>query len=326
MMFIGFFGSVFFINISSFYDSKQISTDQIQVNRNLVVNKSPKLLPDQTAVFIQPKILPIPQSQQNFETTLKSCLGKSCFDDSVNGIQRIGLLSPDKKSMEIILKMIKSTNFQSTNKITVELVVDSHVPAYGYGKNHGWSRIIRLVTGIVPHAYSILKSTTDNQVKPELFALQIRQLMRWHCRLSHVAAHTAMLTIFADDLINRPVFELERILTFLNYKASREELLQATQPSNSDKNILNELISSFRIDSNSNSNIPENLLLIAENTINDEMKISKDLTKWPCKSFRELDKTVTSLGGELPLKSYELAANCSNSFVTCSVPYDMRGG
>lgn len=41
----------------------------------------------------------------------------------------------------------------------VEVVLDSHVPAYGYGKNHGWSRIVRIVRPLSQHAVSILSET-----------------------------------------------------------------------------------------------------------------------------------------------------------------------
>ena len=52
--------------------------------------------------------------------------------------------------------------------------------------------------------------------------------MRWHCRLSHVAAHTSMLSVFLDDLLSRSPAEIEKILTFVGSKVGRSELLIAS--------------------------------------------------------------------------------------------------
>jgi hypothetical protein len=41
--------------------------------------------------------------------------------------------------------------------IYLYVYLDTHVPAYGYGKNHGWSRIIRITRHLLPHSLSLLK-------------------------------------------------------------------------------------------------------------------------------------------------------------------------
>jgi hypothetical protein len=57
------------------------------------------------------------------------------------------------------------------------------------------SRIIRISKRLFSNAVELLSAhdLSSDQLST-LLAPQIRQLMRWHCRLSHVAAHTAMLT------------------------------------------------------------------------------------------------------------------------------------
>ena len=60
---------------------------------------------------------------------------------------------------------------------------------------------------------------------------------------------------------------------------------------------------------------------VIADTIASEMRASKDLTRWPCKSFRELEKKLS-----LPIPSGCLAANCTGDYVTCSVQYDFQGG
>ena len=54
------------------------------------------------------------------------------------------------------------------NAKDTELTVDSHVPAYGYGKNHGWSRIIRLVRPLSEHAIDLLSQSNNGGSSQQL--------------------------------------------------------------------------------------------------------------------------------------------------------------
>ena len=82
----------------------------------------------------------------SFFNTLRNCLGKYCFDQRPVGYtyDTVGLLAPPRSGGEEIMSTIINSggNVKSSD---VYLEYDTHVPAYGYGKNHGWSRIIRLV-------------------------------------------------------------------------------------------------------------------------------------------------------------------------------------
>jgi hypothetical protein len=145
--------------------------------------------------------VPIPNervvsAESAFETTMRSCLGAFCFDDAVHthdgkDIVRVGILLPDASEGETIRKLLLAAGLPLNDKI--ELIHASNVPPYGYGKNHGWSRIIRIARSVVPQTLQLL-SQQDQQSLEKLVDPQVRQLLRWHCRLSHVAAHTAMLT------------------------------------------------------------------------------------------------------------------------------------
>ena len=68
--------------------------------------------------------------------------------------------------------------------------------------------------------------------------------------------------------------------------------------------------------------VPDALYQFAVEAIDAEMKSSKELTKWPCGSFRPLETGDLML----PVASTALAANCSGRFVTCSVRFDLQGG
>jgi len=90
-----------------------------------------------------------------YERTMRSCLGSKCFDEPVNGIDRVGILAPFMSGGEVITDILKSR--VSNDKVVI--LYDSNVPAYGYGKNHGWTRIIRLVRPIESHAASLTKTS-----------------------------------------------------------------------------------------------------------------------------------------------------------------------
>jgi hypothetical protein len=109
----------------------------------------------------------------------------------------IGLLSPPKSGADIIwsiLQQVKNAGgFKKSNKkqrkgpsdVSVDtgsttssghepqlilgdgivLVLSTHVPPYGYGRNHGWSKIVRLYTDVVDHTLAIL---TNDGTDPAL--------------------------------------------------------------------------------------------------------------------------------------------------------------
>ncbi len=144
--------------------------------------------------------------------------------------------------------------------------------------------------------------------------------MRWHCRLSHVAAHTKMLTIYIDDLIERPVAEFHKMLSFIDGKFSREEMMLAIEKFKSQFEIdvgLSLLQSPITL-------LPEPLLAKATHALESELDKTSYLTKWPCPSFRDIDKSTKK--ATLVHRASMLSANCSDPFVTCSVRYDQNGG
>ena len=48
--------------------------------------------------------------------------------------------------MDSLLELIKAAGEKANLEKGRTLELNSHVPAYGYGKNHGWSRIVRFVS------------------------------------------------------------------------------------------------------------------------------------------------------------------------------------
>ena len=84
-------------------------------------------------------------------------------------IMRIGLLSVDDSAITELMSMISNAGGKTNDK--TQVVFDRHVPAYGYGKNHGWSKIIRIVRNIIPQSIQLLQSDPINISK--LMDLQV---------------------------------------------------------------------------------------------------------------------------------------------------------
>ena len=253
----------------------------------------------------------------DFTSTIRNCLGADiCYNKKVNDIDRVGLLGIPYSGSNSIMKILHDALPATKNKI--EIIEDSHAPPYGYGFNHGWTRIIRLVRGVLPHALSIVNRSNITDTHLDItYDAQIRQIVRWHCRLSHVAAHTMMLTIFSDDLVNKPMIELEKILSFSGVKFSRDDLRKAINSH------LNELIDEIDYIPNSRSSyqlIPHELISIGLDTLQNELDTTKLLTKWPCHSFNSISNK-----DKLLFAPSVLAPNCSGLHVVCSVPVDIRG-
>ena len=150
-----------------------------------------------------------------FDSTIRNCLGAKCFDERPgrSAVDRVGLLGTDSSGIDHInnclfeLLGVKYVDTDGINTVTTSkdvqksvprIIQSSHVPAYGYGKNHGWNRIIRVVRRPAYHAVDLLRKhrvlSGHVSANEDAVSAQTRLLVRWQCRLSHVAAHTKMLT------------------------------------------------------------------------------------------------------------------------------------
>lgn len=254
--------------------------------------------------------------EEVFESTLRSCIGSRCFNQLVkigtDYVYRVGLVALPHTGAELLMDLLNELNSKNNGKVKFEIIYSLNVPAYGYGKNHGWSSIIRISRRLIHNAYAIVKKnnllTTNNM---DIFESQVSQLSIFHCRNSHVAAHTRMLTVFMDQLYSRSLFELENIITYIGLEYDRKWLVSIS--------------SDFRDKLAKNlyeTSIPWNYYQAGLKTLKSELELTDTMSMWPCRSFRK-DVKLSSL---LPIKPHEIAANCSLSFVTCSVGFDRKGG
>jgi hypothetical protein len=122
--------------------------------------------------------------------------------------------------------------------------------------------------------------------------------------------------VFTDDFTKRPIASLDSMLSFVGYKASRENLLAAfNSPS------FNKLNKAWDASLSTNGTT-KSLFNIGARTIEHEMAITNQLTRWPCKSFRDYKyKDHLRL---LPIPLNRLVADCDAPHVKCSVAYDIK--
>lgn len=142
----------YFLGQSFSSHSPQVVHDSVPCNRTLLANHA-----TDTANPALQKRLGI--AEEAFDSTMRSCLGSFCFDDPVHvreglDVVRIGVLIPDGVGKDSLIKMMIAAGVPVGEKLQLEFT--SNVPPYGYGKNHGWSRIIRIARDIVPHSLNLL--------------------------------------------------------------------------------------------------------------------------------------------------------------------------
>ena len=116
--------------------------------------------------------------------------------------------------------------------------------------------------------------------------------------------------MFTEDIIKRPAFEWERILSFAGADINRPKLLS----------IADEMTGKVKADIKFSLQVPVGLRQYGQYILQNELTKTKNLSDWPCQSFRTIDSF------SLPYSADWMSPNCSDKYVHCSVPMDIRGG
>jgi len=126
--------------------------------------------------------------------------------------------------------------------------------------------------------------------------------------------------------MERPTTELHNILTFTDASFTREDMAQSIQAFSKqlENDVGLKLYSQHISLTDELAQLSSNAINTAIQTFVTEFDKSANLTKWPCESFKSLERFDKAQ--ELPMQSSLLAANCSDPFVTCSVRFDISGG
>jgi len=307
---------------------------------------------------------PLPQMQReaDFLKTLKSCLPqndkhcKTYIPPRKEVAQRVVLVTPPgrigEKLFQVLKKILEEAKADGLATAT-NLFHKTSIPPYGYGKTHGWTRIIRFVpTPLAMGVADTLQTLHDAQLSNNEVANAddvhgiLRQYIRYHCRLSHIAAHTSLWTISTDDIMGASAtstnFEHDA-LAFFGFSAatgnrnndsnmqekSHTSVNEAFQSLQSHLSDLQRSSSTILLQKQQSSSSPtktmEELLAKLDQIMDRELSISKNLSAWPCQSLwtvGEEDDDPLKLGELTKHVAQALSPDCGTPLVECFVKRD----
>jgi hypothetical protein len=271
-----------------------------------------------------------------FSDTLKDCRPQEnpkCCQHVPQGtaMQRIGLLRPSGTFGDLFTKFVQNLVYYHWTNTTdlILLIPMSHIPPYGYGKTHGYTKIIRLaVSPLMTHgADLLLQRAKGDEMGIKDLQQVVRQLVRWHCRLSHVAAHTALLTVTLDALVKGARDTDERIRDFLNLDEKAPlghvvmddgglEILDLVASLDSVRTLLTKVNDEI---------IPQKQVEdIICSIIQDELDKTDNLNSWPCLSFWSIgeESNPEALTPFARKVAEAFSPNCTGEYVYCGVAHD----
>jgi len=300
--------------------------------------------------------------EELFRKTIKSCIPaenpkcKEFVPDPLeegdgNGsikkkkVQRVALVTPPGDIASSLLNRIEDIahehNKRSNKKdLDIEVILTSHVPPYGYGKTHGLTKIIRLVPR--PLLLEVLDALTGmfeigetyKQITLDDLKAALRMILRLHCRLSHVAAHTALDSIAISDLLADPSDTVSQIHSFLAPNDGPPE----RDNSNGDDDLefeidddqaeMLETESAFgrQILTHVEAESGQDVLDVLDRVLMAELEHTNNFSKWPCLPF-------WGAGGDEPGPQQQLSPltqrlaralspDCSDPYNNCFVQRD----
>ncbi len=179
-----------------------------------------------------------------------------------------------------------------------------------------------------------------------LISNSLRQIVRWHCRLSHVAAHTLMYNInisdSTHDMNNNNVFEtgvlkavraiiadIGKDITAMDGDIT-EEKMEKVEDFVVGLELRKEEASSVRkhAQGHATSHLVDtihskpNLLEEYQNILQDELDSTNNLKKWPCPSFHLLEEKQVAEGSLSSKLGKVLSPECDTPYTTCFVNKD----
>jgi len=169
-------------------------------------------------------------------SAVKSCLGAKCIDERPKGsaLDRVLVTALPGSGGEALFRMLSLLSAREKGPV-MELTFSHRALPYGYGRNFGFNRILKVVGRPLWGAQALLELAAphggggggsgggSDDADAAGAAVQV---LRWHCRQK--VGHTRSLVVWADELLaRRPLFELERAASFAGLKPDRAALRKA---------------------------------------------------------------------------------------------------
>ncbi|CAJ1950636.1 unnamed protein product [Cylindrotheca closterium] len=253
-----------------------------------------------------------------------------------NSGQRITLLAPPGSLTDFFSKLVEKTIQAAGSKtkdgVSIEWLPTSHMAPYGYGKTHGWTKIIRVVPEpiMLGAADSLLAHYPEPSIPPlDDLKASLRQTIRYHCRLNHIAAHTSLLTLSWNEISEVGLKELiEKVESFLNLEHGEGNSLDTelnSLTSEREKNVSDVSNKIFKMVNLVDGIDFMSYSSITNDVIKDEMQLSKDLTAWPCQSFWTVGEDETDrlkLSPAISDIAKAISPDCESEMNDCFVKRD----
>lgn len=258
-----------------------------------------------------------------FSNLLKECRpdkNQKCLQFIPNKKERIAVMRPPGEFGEMFERFVSNVvDFYSSKTTNLELLPTAHVPPLGYGKTHGYTKIIRLIVSPLMTQVADLLYSEDEDASVDDFEQVTRQVVRWQCRLNQVAAHTSLLTVTFDSIISQAHSTKENIRDFLNLQPKDEHLMDDGFLETNDLELVMERLQKILLKTNNQISHP--IQDFTHQVIQDELDKTNNLQKWPCLSFWSVgdSKELTSVARKV---AAAFAPNCSADFVHCGVARD----
>jgi hypothetical protein len=326
----------------------------------LVEHQDEKAMDVRVALIDQPnRIVEVDdlKHEELFRKTVKSCLpaeNPKCNEfipEPINAeqkkVQRVAILAPPGEvSMALVnrVEQIVHRHNKLANKGTldIEIILTSHVPPYGYGKTHGLTKVLRLlpeplmleVTGALTAVLEPGESHTEITLADLKAAL--RMILRFHCRLSHVSAHTAIASIKLMDLLADTSETMRKLQVFLtpNDKPEAQDIVEGEGEEGFafdftvDDDQVGLMDAEMAYGSQMLTHVQKltrgkNVADILDQVLLDELKLTKDMSVWPCPSFWAAgEDDGPLLSDTLRRLAEKLSPDCDDAYNTCFVERD----
>lgn len=289
------------------------------------------------------------EHEEAFRATMTHCLPaenqKKCkqfmtiHNSSSKPTQRVAIIAPpgdvSRTLVQRVQAMAQQHNQLAQRNTDLEIIVRTHVPPYGYGKTHGLSNVIRIIPQpVLLQVTDALQSLLTHGETHAVITLQdvkaaLRQILRFHCRISHLSAHTALLSV---DMMTFELDDDELDSVLRSFLVPDDDPKEDTAE---ERNIVdddfNELYKAHATHGTQTlthvqqQHVKLNLLQILDQVLQNEMELSHNMTAWPCPSFWNVgdEPDSTRLSPLVQRLAQALSPDCDNDpYATCWVERD----
>jgi hypothetical protein len=143
------------------------------------------------------------------------------------------VLTPPGLAQQLLDRTVRAVasyynrNQRDPSDLDIEVVTTTHVPPYGNGTTHGWTKIIRfvpqpLLLQVTDALHGILVENVESfrLISMEDIRAALRQVLYFHCRINQAATQTALLSLRMDDVFREPLESAKQIHEFLTTSSS----------------------------------------------------------------------------------------------------------